>query len=224
MQVNKGLYNIDGNLASVAYPDETLAFAHDGDGLLLSASNSVGVVSNGFDAANRLAGIAAPAATFSFGYCDWNGRLSSITSANGFVVEYLHDIMDRVTNIAWKTTSGATLGGFAYRYDAVGRIVSRDHSLGDSSQMSQMSQSSQKSYTYDALDRLASDGGVTYNYDAAGCVTRIERDGKPTLDLTWDSQYQIVSVSTNGVFAEGYEHDALGRRVSTTTIEGTTHQ
>ena len=31
-------------------------------------------------------------------------------------------------------------------------------------------------------------------------------------------------LSTNGVFAEGYTYDALGRRVSTTTLEGTTRR
>ena len=158
--------------------------------------------------------------------------------------------MDRVTNISWKTTSGATLGGFGYEYDAVGRIVSRSHAIG--------SNAFDRVYAYDDLDRLASDDGVTYTYDAAGNrttrtengltttytlgvgdrlatwtggsyaydfagnVTRIERDGRPTLDLTWNSQYQLVSVATNGVFVEGYEYDALGRRVSTTSIEGTT--
>ena len=178
--------------------------------------------------------------------------------------------MDRVTNISWQTASGATLGGFAYEYDALGRITSRSHTLGDPSQPSSpMSQSSQKSYTYDDFDRLASDGDVSYTYDAAGNrmtrteggetitytlgvgdrlasygragaprtpqfvegaythdaagnVTRIERDGRPTLDLTWNSRYQLVSVSTNGVFAESYAYDALNRRVSTTTSEGTT--
>ena len=172
-----------------------------------------------------------------------------------------------VTNISWRTTSGASLGGFAYEYDALGRIVSRSHALGDTSQPSFPSCSSQKIYAYDDLDRLASDGDVAYTYDAAGNrmtrtedgdtitytlgvgdrlasygradsmnppqsgsyaydaagnVTRIERDGKPTLDLTWNSQYQLVSVSTNGAFAESYTYDALSRRVSTTTLEGTT--
>ena len=102
-----------------------------------------------------------PAATSSFGYCDWNGKLSVVTNASGFMVEYENDVMDRVTNISWKTTSGATLGGFEYEYDAAGRIVSRAHTLGDPSQMSQ---SSQKSYAYDDLDRLAFDDGVTYTY------------------------------------------------------------
>ena len=166
------------------------------------------------------------------------------------MVEYAYDIMDRVTNISWKTASGATLGGFGYEYDAVGRIVSRSHAIG--------SNAFDRVYAYDDLDRLASNDGVTYTYDAAGNrmtrtedgetitytlgvgdrlatwtggsyaydfagnVTRIERTGRPTLDLTWNSQYQLVSVATNGVFAEGYEYDALGRRVSTTTLEGTT--
>ena len=85
-------------------------------------------------------------------------------------------------------------------------------------------------YAYDVMDRVTNItwsaangtflGGVAYTYNAAGCVTRIERDGRPTLDLTWNCQYQLVSVSTNGVFADGYAYDALGRRVSTTTQEG----
>ncbi len=112
---------------------------------------------------------------------DWNGRISEVTNGSGFVVEYMHDIMDRVTNISWRTTSGAAIGGFQYECDAVGRIVSRSHVLGDPShpsQMSQMSQLSQKNYAYDDLDRLASDGGVTYTYDAAGNrMTRTE-DGE----------------------------------------------
>ena len=157
--------------------------------------------------------------------------------------------MDRVTNISWKTIGGTSLGGFAYEYDAVGRIVSRSHALGTNAfdrvyaydDLDRLSSDGGVSYTYDAAgnrttktengetityslgagDRLASWTGGAYSYDVAGCVTRIERDGRPTLDLTWNSQYQLVSVATNGVFAESYAYDALGRRVSTTTQEGT---
>jgi RHS repeat-associated protein len=77
-------------------------------------------------------------------------------------------------------------------------------------------------YTLGIGDRLASWTGGAYTYDVAGNVTRIEREGRPALDLTWNSQYQLVSVATNGVFAESYAYDALGRRVSTTKLEGTT--
>lgn len=149
---------------------------------------------------------------------------------------------------ARRTASGLRLGGFAYRYDAVGRIVSRTHDLGGAS--------FDRDYSYDAMDRLATDGdaayaydaagnrmtrtedgetvtyslgagdrlatwtGGSYRYDAAGCVTRITR-GADTWDLTWNGQYQLVSVSTNGAFAEAYAYDALGRRVTTRNAEGT---
>ena len=87
-------------------------------------------------------------------------RLAAVTNASGFVVQYAYDIMDRVTNISWRTTSGATIGGFAYEYDALGRITSRSQTLGTNA--------FDCVYTYDDLDRLASDGDVAYTYDAAG--------------------------------------------------------
>ena len=278
------------NLASVAYPDDTLRFGYDRDGLVTSASNAAGTVTNVHDAATGwldvsrgadgtevsyrhsdggavtsvttvagttvyaldLAGrrtrIDSPCGTLMIGYCPWNGLVSAVTNANGIVAAYDYDIMNRVTNITWRTASGARLGGFAYRYDALGRIVSRTHDLGGAS--------FDRAYAYDAMDRLVSDGGAayvydaagnrttrtgdggtvayalgqgdrlaswtggSYRYDAAGCVTRITR-GADTWDLAWNGQYQLVSVSTNGVFAESYVYDALGRRVSTTTLEGT---
>ena len=100
-------------------------------------------------------------------------------------------------------------GGVAYTYDAAGNRMTRTEN-GETI-----------AYTLGVGDRLASWTGGSYTYNAAGCVTRIERNGRPTLDLTWNSQYQLASVSTNGVFAESYAYDALGRRVSTTTLDGT---
>jgi YD repeat-containing protein len=274
-------YDSNANIASVDYPDATLAFTHDADGLLTSASNSAGVISNEYDSATgwlissrgidgsdvsygyhlgggvasislpagvvsntldvagRKSELFSPAGNIGFGYCSWNGKLAVVTNVNGTTTSYAYDAMDRVTNITWTTVDGSRIGGFSYVYDAIGRIVSRNHDISTNT--------FNRSYAYDAMDRLASDGNVSYAYDAAdnriaktgdvegdvaytlgmgnrlqswtggsytyndaGCVTHIERAGKPTLDLTWDSQYQLISVATNGVFAEGYSYDALG--------------
>ena len=275
-------YDSDANISRIDYPDATLAFTHDADGLLMSTSNTVGVVSNEYDSvtgwlvssrgadgalvsyayhlgggvasisspagvvsntldvAGRKSELFSPAGNIGFGYCPWNGRLAVVTNANGTITSHAYDVMDRVTNITWTTADGSRIGGFSYVYDAIGRIVSRNHDLGTNT--------FNRSYAYDAMDRLALDGNVSYVYDAAdnriaktgdvegdvsytlgvgdrlaswtggsysyndaGCVTRIERVGKLTLDLTWNGQYQLVSVATNGVFAEGYAYDALGR-------------
>ena len=84
--------------------------------------------------------------------------------------------MDCVTNIAWKTTGCATLGGVAYEYDAIGRITARSLGVGTNS--------SDRAYAYDDLDRLASDGGVAYTYDAAGNrMTRTEDGATVTYTL-----------------------------------------
>ena len=87
-------------------------------------------------------------------------------------------------------------------------------------------------YTLGLGDRLATYGRAcspsapqpaegTYTYDTVGNVMHIVRESGTTLDLTWNGQCQLVSVSTNGAFAESYTYDALGRRISTTTLEGT---
>ena len=154
-----------------------------------------------------------PCGAFGFGHCGWNGKLAAVTNANGFVTAYAYDVMDRL----------ASDGGVTYTYDAAGN------------RMTKTENGEAVIYTLGEGDRLASYGRArspsapqlvdvcgAYSYDEAGCVTRMERDGSPTLDLVWNGQYQLVSVLTNGIFAEGYAYDALGRRVATTTREGTT--
>ena len=227
----------------------TVEYARRNGGDVAAVSSVAGTTAYAYDDAGRWTGIDSPAGTFGLGYCDWNGSLAAVTNAHGLITEYTYDIMGRVTNIAWRTVGGSSLGGFAYAYDAAGRIVSRNHSLGGNA--------FDRQYAYDDLDRLVSDGGATYaydaagnrvsringgattsytlgigdrlaswtggsySYDAAGCVTRIQRTGRPMLDLDWNGQYQLTSVKRNGVLLESYSYDALGRRASTTSAGGT---
>mgnify|MGYP002679644250 FL=1 len=220
------------------------------DGGAVTARVSVaGMSAYAYDKAGRRVRSVSPVGTYTFGHCPWNGLLAAVTNANGAVTAYAYDVMDRVTNVTWTTQGGAALGGLSYAYDTIGRIVARGHALGTNR--------FDRAYAYDDLDRLVSDGGVSYAYDAAGnrtakrgdaggdvayalgagdrlaswtggayehdaagCVTRIVR-GADTWDLTWNGQYQLVSVATNGVFAESYAYDALGRRAATTSAAGT---
>ena len=121
-------------------------------------------------------------------------------------MKWIADVHDSI----WTAADGTPLGGFAYTYDAAGNRTAKTGDVEGA-----------VAYTRGVGDRLASWTGGAYTYDAAGNVTRIVRDGCPTLDLSWNGRYQLVSVATNGVFAEGYAYDALGRRASTTTWEGT---
>jgi len=129
---------------------------------------------------------------------------------------------------------------FAYAYDPDG-LLTQKVTVADGSAVT-------NAYAYDGLGRLVFADGVTYAYDlsgnrlsqsgtgvppvqstythnrlggdlydAAGCVTNMTRNGV-TLALSWNTQGQLVSVATNGAFAESYAYDALGRRLSTTTL------
>ena len=305
-------YDWAGNLSRVAYPDETIRFRHDRDGLLTSASNSVGLVTNVYneaawlasttgadgtpvsygyhpagqissvvsvagetdydlDEANRVSRIEAPHAAFDFGYGDWNGLATSITNDAGLVTEFAYDLRDRLTNIVYRSPSGAELARFDYSLDSLGRITERtvDIRSGGASRprravfayddldrlVAERIESTpfgtnppprQMTYAYDLAgnrlrktdtasgtvdytlglgDRLASFTGGAYEYDAAGCVTNIAGGASSPSEplsraLAWNAQYQLLSVSTNGAFAESWTWDALGRRASTTTAEG----
>ena len=127
------------------------------------------------------------------------------------MTEYAYDTMDRVTNISWRTSGGESLGGFAYEYDAVGRIVSRSHALGTNA--------FDRAYAYDDLDRLASDGGVSYTYDAAGNRTTI--DNLLAVKVGGASYYPLTDIqgtvwgyidSQNNVVAR-WQYDAWGNVV-----------
>lgn len=285
-------YDSGGRLASADYPDAEVRLAWDADGLLLSASDVAGTVTNvrdaatgwlvlsrgvdgtdvryahsdggaatsvvsaagttahTLDAAGRRTRSASPAGTVSFARCPWSGLVSTATNANGLAAAFSRDAMERVTNVAWTAADGSPLGGMSCVRDALGRVVSRRVRMGDAV--------FDRAFAYDGLDRLAADGPMSYEYDAAGnrlsarggaegdvayeyapgdrlsswtggscewdaagCATRIAHAGRPVLGLVWDGRRRLVSVSTNGVPAESYSYDALGRRVSTTTAEGT---
>ena len=226
-----------------------MRYVRSNGGAVTSRVSVAGTARYAYDRAGRKTRTVSPVGNMSFAYCPWNGRLAAVTNANGVVTAYAYDLMDRVTNVTWRTRGGNALGGFGYGYDAAGRIVSRRHALGTNR--------FDRAYAYDGLDRLVSDGDVSYAYDAAGnrtakrgdvggdvtyalgagdrlaawtggayehdaagCVTHIVR-GEDTWDLTWNWRYQLVSIATNGAFAESYSYDALGRRVSTVNAEGT---
>jgi RHS repeat-associated protein len=63
-----------------------------------------------------------------------------------------------------------------------------------------------------------------YSSSPAGCVTQIVYQGPLCLQskaLSWDAEYRLTSVATNGTTAESYVYDPTGRRISTTATDGT---
>ena len=185
----------------------------------------------------------------SAGYCAWNGLECAATNA-AFTVAREYDILDRVTNVTYTARDGTPLYRLSYAYDPDGLVTQRvvasasgavTNSYAYDGLMRLVAESdspgNSASYVYDPCGNRLSvatpSGTVSSTYthnrrdadthDAGGRVTRTVNGRGQVLDLTWNLQGELVSVSTNGVFAEGYAYDALGRRVSTTDASGTVY-
>jgi len=212
-----------------------------------------------YDAAEKPLSLVAQAASNQVSIFNWlyntnNGLVASVT--NAATTESLgYDILDRATNIEWKTAGGTTVRGFGYAFNAAGMITNVSREDGGWT-----------AYTYDSLDRLLSEKqyastGLTYtaswNYDLAGNrtaavtngvtnlysyaagniltnfgsgtlvqhdlagnITNLQYSASRKLGLIWNGKYELTEVKTNGVTAEKYDYDALGRRAR--IIAGTT--
>ena len=212
-----------------------------------------------FDEAERPLSLTAQAASnrvsvFQWNYNTNNGLVASVT--NAAITESVgYDILDRATNIMWKTASGTTNRSFGFAFNSAGMITNVSRENGGWT-----------AYTYDSIDRLLSEKqyastGLTYSaswtydlagnrtrsitnsvtnlysyaagniltnfgagtlvqHDLAGNITNLQYSASLKLSLYWNGRYELTEVKTNGVTAEKYDYDALGRRAR--IIAGTT--
>jgi len=114
-----------------------------------------------------------------------------------------YDILDRATNITWKTAGGTTVRGFGYSFNSAGMITNVSRENGGWT-----------AYTYDSLDRLLSEKqfastGLTYsaswNYDLAGNRTIAITNGVTNL-----YSYAVGNILTNFGSGTLVQHDLAG--------------
>jgi RHS repeat-associated protein len=179
-----------------------------------------------------------------------NAGISAAYSFNA--VDAVTEIVwrDSASNVLWSFEYGYDAGDLItqkvvnaagaswredYAYDSLGRLIA---------ETVRSSETSLVEYAYDlAGNRLmAVDDGITNvytlatgnrlvgwgdgswaGYDAAGNVTSAYYDAARRLDIEWNDRYQICEVRKNGVLAETYGYDALGRRIRVSDGEETNY-
>ncbi len=145
----------------------------------------------------------------SFGYAfDRAGNITNLLMESEALpsrtTDYGYDMLDRLTA---ETSPGRAN---AWSYDLAGNRTNA------------VLNGTSTACTLGVGDRLAATSdGASYLYNAAGCVTNIS-SASYVVSLSWDSRYQLDAAYTNGVLAETYQYDALGRRVATTSGGTTT--
>ena len=107
------------------------------------------------------------------------------------MVKYAYNIMDRVTNISWKTTSGESLGGFGYEYDAAGRVVG------------QRGATCPVDYVYDEFGEKVSMTTYRTLSEVTGSGERGKESGAVQGDVTRWLRDEATGLITNKVYADG---------------------
>lgn len=214
-------YDSQVRVSSVAYPDETLAFSYDRDGLLLSASNSAGTVSAVYDETGWATNVVGADGTeIVYGYHD-GGQVASVSSVAG-TTTYALDEADRLAALS---APGASFD-FAYcDWNGLAETVTTGSGLA-------------AEYTYDLRDRVtnivyrnAAGSPVSrfgYERDALGRIAArtIESAGRPVrrIEYGYDDLDRLVSeTETTGtsVVSRVYAYDLSGNRLSA-AVDGVT--
>ena len=205
-----------GNLVTLTYPDgATETFQYTPGGRLSSHVDRGGHQSDfSYNPRGQVVRASVDGTATTYGY-DARGNLTSVADSQG-AVQLSYDQRDRLTMVAYPDGRSIT-----YTYDAANRRSSVTTHDGHSMH-----------YAYDAGGRLegVSNGIgqslVTYSYDAVGRVMREVRGNGTSTDYGYDAADRLLSVihrspntSENARF--DYAYDALGRRTSMATLDGT---
>jgi RHS repeat-associated protein/uncharacterized repeat protein (TIGR01451 family) len=229
--------------ASASQPTVTLSYAYLADDRLASVTSSdAGAVQYGYDSLGRLISTQYGAqGSFAFVY-DSLGRLASLTRPNGVTDSFTYDasgalvgrdatlsgtaiarfdyVTDPVTGRRTSLTDNS--GTNAFEYDANGRLVSATHPAvsGLANETYSYDAAGNRSSggvasTYDAANRLLSDGAFTYAYDAGGdLLSKTPTGGGAPRQYSWNADHQLVGIVYPDGTTSTYRYDSLGRRIA----------
>jgi hypothetical protein len=99
-------------------------------------------------------------------------------------VSYASDILDRVTNITYRTASGEIVRAFSYAYDLSGMITQKVDATSCSSVTNV--------YTYDGLNRLLSETIMQSGTNTLRQFTYVRAEGKGRGVVAKNSIIEIV--------------------------------
>jgi RHS repeat-associated protein len=232
-------------VTSTAQPTVTLSYLYWPDSQLKSAaSTDAGSVQYAYDSIGRLGSIQDPTGrSFSFGY-DTFGRLTSMSRPNGVndsfsytsssdlagrdamfngsVVARFDYGIDPVTGR--RTSMTDTQGTHSFGYFANGTLQSESHPTGSSLPTqaygfdpagNRTSWAGVGQASYNAADRLQSDGINNYSFDAEGNLTgRTPVAGGAGTTYDWNADHQLLAIHYPNGTSSSYRYDPFGRRVA----------
>ncbi|WP_460715036.1 RHS repeat-associated core domain-containing protein [Nocardioides dilutus] len=240
-------YTPDHHVASVTSPSGAVSYGYDRSGLRTSMTQPTGTVSYTHDASGHLDRVTDWQGRVTDADVDRDGRLRSLTRANGVATTWTYDAASRMTGLE-SVRGGAVVQRTAYDLDADGNRTALRTQAGVESYLldaadqltsvtypggetttfsydaagnrlsSKVGSASPVGYVYDDASQLVSVGGQAVSHDANGNVVD---DGSVRYDWDWLNRMTEVQSSSGTV---GYTYDGAGNRVATTTGGATSSQ
>jgi len=206
-------YDGEGRLKYSTFPGTTNRFSYRADGLLETAENEEGVVTNAWNEAKRLAATEGPGPNSRVEY-GWypGGQVSNVIFAGGQIV-YSNDCLERTSRI--ESPEGVFRATYNTNNGSLSECV---YPNGIRMQLH-----------YDVMDRITQmrwlgNGGTTvrsfeYSYDCIGLITNIARETGERFVYGYDGLDRLASSrvlnATNGVAYEaGFGYDLAGNRTN----------
>lgn len=183
----------------------TVSYAYDALGRRMSmqASGQPKVIYH-HDELNRLTEIVQGGESFIYEY-DAASRRISRKSPNNVAASYAYDDAGSLVDIEYKNGSGATLGRMIYKYDADGRIISREGDMASTVSPAPYSQQA----SFDLNNRGVVSDGKSLVYDKNGDLID---DGVQR--YIWDARRRLVSIVKDTQVVSSFSYDSRGRRTS----------
>ncbi len=179
-------YDADGNRTELQAPNTTsTTYAYDARNRLMSLSTVQGTSAN-------------PVLSVAYTLDD-AGRRTQVTEGDGTLRAYAYDGIDRLTG---ETVTGALSYAKTFAYDPVGNRRTQTTTGAGAATVN---------YTYDTRDRLTTETGTSYAYDANGNVT--SKSGEAV--YAWDFENRLTGANMTAGPAVAHQYDADGNRVQT---------
>ncbi|MGH2856237.1 MAG: DUF6531 domain-containing protein, partial [Solirubrobacteraceae bacterium] len=199
-RVDQALYKRAGGSTA-----QTIGYAFDPDGNLLSRIDAIGTTTYSYDGVDRLTGVVYPdASTVSYAY-DADSNLTGVTDAGGSV-SYAYDPADLLASI---TDPGASTPEASFAFDADGNLtgISYASGAGLAETYNALGQPSKVIDTYLAAGGSKAQLSFAYSYAGALVGSVTDQAGDVT-SYTYDALNRLTEASIGGA------GDKSGNRIS----------
>jgi RHS repeat-associated protein len=218
-------YYSDDQLKTVTSSDAAvpaIQFAYEAVGRLASIQyGAQAPFSMRYDALGRPSTLARPnGITDTFVYSSSGDLTARDASLNGTVLARFDYGIDPVTGQRTSLTDNTGVQSFSYFDNGWLRSASHPAGSGLGSESYTYDAAGNRSLagipsSYDAADRLRSDGTFNYGFDAEGNrVSKTPVGGGPGTTYTWNADNQLLAIAYPDGTSSSYRYDPFGRRIA----------